>query len=324
MSLHLDAPAPGGSRTSRGSRSPWGHADGPGRMAPRQGSRRARQSHAGAAAGPSARIEPGREHLAVSARQLVVEPRVRLLPGHRRPLLRRLEPPHRPGLAHHVHRPPGLGQCMIISAGWYNRSSVAAVPISFVRPKWLKRMRRDGSFDRQLWETAVLFELRNALRSGDIWLADSRRYREVETTFAPMAAVRTCARLAVPFDTNNWLQSRTVTLAQKLQSVGTAALQGSLPSASLKDGVLHLDRLEKTVPDGADTLVLKLYGDMAPVRITDVLLEVDHRLGFAEAFSDLRTGAPCRDRIGLLTVLLANGVNLGLSKMADACHGRSF
>jgi hypothetical protein len=35
-----------------------------------------------------------------------------------------------------------------------------------------------------------------------------------------------------------------------------------LPSASLKDGVLHLDRLEKTVPDGADTLVLKLYGDM--------------------------------------------------------------
>src|SRR3954453_22013896 len=52
-------PAPGGSRPSRGSRSPWGHADGPGRMAPRQGPRRARQPHAGAAAGPSARIEPG-------------------------------------------------------------------------------------------------------------------------------------------------------------------------------------------------------------------------------------------------------------------------
>src|SRR3954465_6964596 len=115
-------PALGGSRTSRGSRSPWGPADGPGRMAPRQGARRARQSHAGAAASPSARIEPGREYLAVSARQLVVEPRVRLLPRHRRSLLRRLEPPHRPALAHHVHRPPRLGQCiqcMMISAGWY-------------------------------------------------------------------------------------------------------------------------------------------------------------------------------------------------------------
>src|SRR4051794_29952094 len=112
-------PASGGSRTSRGSRSPWGHADGPGRMAPRQGPRRAGQSHAGAAAGPSARVEPGREHLAVLARQLVVEPRVRLLRRHRRPLLRRLEPPHRPALDHHVHRPPRLGQCMRISAGWY-------------------------------------------------------------------------------------------------------------------------------------------------------------------------------------------------------------
>ena len=46
--------------------------------------------------------------------------RVRLLPRHRRSLLRRVEPPHRPALDHHVHRPPGLGQCMMISAGWYN------------------------------------------------------------------------------------------------------------------------------------------------------------------------------------------------------------
>src|SRR3954447_11786157 len=112
-------PALGGSLTGCGSRSPWGHADGPGRMALRQGPRRARQSHAGAAASPSARIEPGQEHLAISARQLVVEPRVRLLRRHRRSLLRRVEPPHRPTLAHHVHRPPGLGQCMMISAGWY-------------------------------------------------------------------------------------------------------------------------------------------------------------------------------------------------------------
>src|SRR4051794_11115208 len=122
-------PAPGGSRTSRGSRSPWGHADGPGRMAPRQGPRRARQSHAGAPASPSARIEPGREHLAISARQLVVEPRVRLLRRHRRPLLLRVEPPHRPALDHHVHRPPRLGQCMRISAGWYYVFSRAALTL---------------------------------------------------------------------------------------------------------------------------------------------------------------------------------------------------
>ena len=61
-------------------------------------------------------------NIRIPARKLVVEPRVRLLPRHRRSLLRRVEPPHRPALDHHVHRPPGLGQCiqcMVISAGWY-------------------------------------------------------------------------------------------------------------------------------------------------------------------------------------------------------------
>src|SRR5215212_7762483 len=52
-------PALGGSRAGRGSRSPWGPADGPGRMALHQGPCRARQSYAGAAASPSARVEPG-------------------------------------------------------------------------------------------------------------------------------------------------------------------------------------------------------------------------------------------------------------------------
>src|SRR5215211_3786229 len=51
-------------------------------------------------------------NIRVHARQLVVAPRVRLLPGHRRPLLRGLEQAHRPTLAHHVHRSPRLGQCI--------------------------------------------------------------------------------------------------------------------------------------------------------------------------------------------------------------------
>src|SRR3954447_10228558 len=67
MRYARDEPALGRGRAGRGSRSPWGPADGPGRMAPREGSRRARQSHAGAPASPSARIEPGREYLAISA-----------------------------------------------------------------------------------------------------------------------------------------------------------------------------------------------------------------------------------------------------------------
>ena len=49
-----------------------------------------------------------------------------------------------------------------------------------------------------------------------------------------------------------------------------------------------------------------------------MLLDVEKATGFIDAFTHLRTGAPCRDKIGLLNVLLAEGLNLGLSKMAEA------
>ncbi len=55
-----------------------------------------------------------------------------------------------------------------------------------------------------------------------------------------------------------------------------------------------------------------------------MLLEVDAALGFTDAFTHLRTGAPCRDRIGLLNVLLAEGLNLGLRKMAEATNTHDY
>mgnify|MGYP001189976446 FL=1 len=70
--------------------------------------------------------------------------------------------------------------------------------------------------------------------------------------------------------------------------------------------------------------MLDLYGRLPEVRVTDLLLEVEAEVGFTEAFTHLRTGAPCKDRIGLLNVLLAEGLNLGLSKMAGATNTHDF
>jgi len=49
-------------------------------------------------------VEPGREHLAISARQLAVEPRLRNLRCNHRRRLRRLAKTHRPARSHHLNR----------------------------------------------------------------------------------------------------------------------------------------------------------------------------------------------------------------------------
>ena len=78
------------------------------------------------------------------------------------------------------------------------------------------------------------------------------------------------------------------------------------------------------MPDGAADLVADLYRRMPEARITDILLQVDDATRFTEAFTHLRTEEPCRDRIGLLNVLLAEGINLGLRKMAEATTTHGF
>ncbi|MCL3020670.1 Tn3 family transposase [Klebsiella pneumoniae] len=125
-------------------------------------------------------------------------------------------------------------------------------------------------------------------------------------------------------NTQDWLADRKARLTIALKRLARAARNGTIPHGSIEDGTLRIDRLTADVPDGAEALILDLYRRMPSVRITDMLLEVDAALGFTDAFTHLRTGAPCRDRIGLLNVLLAEGLNLGLRKMAEATNTHDY
>lgn len=87
---------------------------------------------------------------------------------------------------------------------------------------------------------------------------------------------------------------------------------------------MRIDRLTADVPDSAEELILDLYRRMPHVRVTDILLEVEAAVGFSEAFTHRRTGVPCSDQIGLLNVLLAEGLNLGLRKMAEATNTHDY
>jgi hypothetical protein len=88
---------------------------------------------------------------------------------------------------------------------------VTEKPITFLRraSKWFRHLKaQDSDYDR-LWEVAVMSHLRDAFRSGDIWLAHSRRYGDLKQALVPIEAAKVTPRLTVPFDPEEWLKPRT-------------------------------------------------------------------------------------------------------------------
>ena len=199
-------------------------------------------------------------------------------------------------------------------------------PVGFLRrgSKWHRHLNAQEEDGHRLWEVAVLFHLRDAFRSGDIWVPHSRRYNDLKQALVPAEAVKDIPKLAVPLDPEAWLADRKARMTNGLTRLAKAARSGAIPGGSIENGILKLDRLSAAVPEEADELVLDLYNRLPAIRITELMQEVDADIGFTETFISAQTGAPCKDQIGMLTVLLAEGLNLGLSKMAEATNTHDY
>jgi len=52
-------------------------------------------------------------------------------------------------------------------------------------------------------------------------------------------------------------------------------------------------------------------------------LEADRWTGFSSHFTHLKAGVPGNDQLLLHTAMLADGIDLGISKMVEACPGRT-
>lgn len=188
--------------------------------------------------------------------------------------------------------------------------------------KWRKAI-KTGKDDR-LWEVAVLFEMREAFRARDLWLMGSKQYREITQVLVSLPAVHTAPKIAVPDDPHEWLDMQKEKMADDFTTLARAERKGQIPGGSIEDGVLKVERPKPNVPEGTDNLITDLYNRLPEIRITDILLEADQDIGFSDVFRNLRTGSPCKDRIGLMNVLLAEGINLGLRKMAEASNSHEY
>jgi len=188
------------------------------------------------------------------------------------------------------------------------------LPVDFASPKWIKRLGKLP--EKKLWETAVLFTIRELLRSRDIWVCESRSYQDTKQQLVPAESVQQISSLPIPLNPEQWISERIALLEQQIKQVNRMVKQGTLPNSCIENGKLNIKRLDRKIPEGMDQITLDVYKQMPKVSITDILREVDEDTGFTDHFTHLHTGSVCSDKVGLLNVLLAGGINMGLKKMA--------
>jgi hypothetical protein len=75
------------------------------------------------------------------------------------------------------------------------RSIPEDAPTEFVRRRWAPHVFTTSDLDRRYYELCTLVELKNASRSGDVWVPGSRQFKDFEDYLLPKPGLRVAAAL---------------------------------------------------------------------------------------------------------------------------------
>ncbi len=205
------------------------------------------------------------------------------------------------------------------------RKVPADAPTAFIKPRWKPLVITPEGLDRKFYEICALSELKNALRSGDIWVKGSRQFRDFDDYLLPAEVRRTQARAGpAPGDQPEQRpvpEERLQLLDEQLATVTRLAKDNELPDAILTESGLKITPLDAAVPDRAQALIDQTSQLLPRIKITELLMDVDDWTGFSRHFTHLKDGAEAKDRTLLLSAILGDAINLGLTKMAESSPG---
>lgn len=202
-------------------------------------------------------------------------------------------------------------------------------PIGFIKKRWQSLVFTDQGIDRRYYELCALSELKNALRSGDVWVQDSRQFKDFDEYLIPhnnFTALKVAGTLPLAIDTDceRYLFERMALIRERLSTVSDLAGMNDLPDAIITESGLKITPLDAVMPTNAQALIDQAASLLPHIKITELLLEVDDWTGFTRHFTHLKSNDVTKDKTLLLTAILADAINLGLTKMAESCPGTTY
>lgn len=202
-------------------------------------------------------------------------------------------------------------------------------PMDFISKRWKKHLYEDDgtTINRHYYEMAVLSELREHVRAGDVSIIGSRQYRDFEEYLFSEDTwnqTRENTRLSVSLSFEEYIKERISSLNERLKWL--ASNSNKLDGVSLEKGKLSLARLEKDVPEEAKKFSASLYQMLPRIKLTDLLMDVAYITGFHDQFTHASNNRkPDKEEtIIIMAALLGMGMNIGLSKMAEATPGLTY
>ncbi len=201
-------------------------------------------------------------------------------------------------------------------------------PTAFVPGKFHAALdQADATIDRRTWELGLAVAVRDGLRSGDVYLPESRRH----VSFSNLI-----------YDSTRWKQERDLAYTElalpqqpddfvtRLQHEFDEAAQRAergLPDndfVTIRHNRLHLKRRDALeLPPRLQQLRRTIEGALPLVRIEALLSQVDEWCDFTRVFRrpDERASRIPHFFTTLLATLIAHGTNLGLATMAHSVEG---
>src|SRR6266849_8324765 len=132
-------------------------------------------------------------------------------------------------------------------------------PLGHLTQRWRKHALEGDTITPNYYEAAAFEALKGRVRSGDVAVSGSRRYRSFENYLLPpthceQLTEKQQTRLAVSSDAEAYLAAKQQEITQKLTALqdSIGKVEGSLVLD--EKGHLHLPSLEKAVPEEVERL----------------------------------------------------------------------